>query len=77
LLRNQYPHSKALTLVQAKPYDSHFWRGSMKIKELVLSYGSFKIKDVTQIRFWEDTWVSNYRGLVPQILWATGYGPKF
>jgi hypothetical protein len=49
----------------------------MKIKELVLSYGSFKIKDVTQIRFWEDTWVSNYRGLVPQILWATGYGPKF
>jgi hypothetical protein len=29
----------------------------MKIKELVLSCGSFMIKDGTQIRFWEDTWV--------------------
>jgi hypothetical protein len=43
--------------VQAKPYDSHFWRGLMKIKELVLSCGSFMVKDGTQIRFWEDTWV--------------------
>jgi hypothetical protein len=31
----------------------------MNIKELVLSCGSFKIRDVTQIRFWEDTWVGN------------------
>jgi hypothetical protein len=29
----------------------------MKIKELVLSCGSFMVKDGTQIRFWEDTWV--------------------
>jgi hypothetical protein len=55
LLRNKYLHSKALTQVQAKPYYSHFLRGPMKIKELVLSCGSFMIKDGTQIRFWEDT----------------------
>jgi hypothetical protein len=45
--------------VQTKPYDSHFWRGLMNIKELILSCGSFKIRDETQIRFWEDTWVGN------------------
>jgi hypothetical protein len=45
--------------VQAKSYDSHFWRGLMKIKDIVLSCGSFMIRDETQIRFWEDTWVGN------------------
>jgi hypothetical protein len=59
LLRNKYLHSKVLTQVQAKPYDSHFWRGLTKIKNIVLSCGSFIIRDVTQIRFWEDTWVDN------------------
>jgi hypothetical protein len=31
----------------------------MNIKELLLSCGSFKIRDETQIRFWENTWVGN------------------
>jgi hypothetical protein len=31
----------------------------MKIKEIILSCESFKIKDETQIRFWEDTWIVN------------------
>jgi hypothetical protein len=31
----------------------------MRIKELVSSRGSFRIRDGTQIRFWEDTWVGN------------------
>jgi hypothetical protein len=31
----------------------------MKIKDIVLSCGSFMIRDGTQIRFWEDTWVGN------------------
>jgi hypothetical protein len=44
-----------LTQVQAKPYDSYFWRGLMKIKDIVLSCGSFMIRDGTQIRFWKDT----------------------
>jgi hypothetical protein len=31
----------------------------MKIKDIVLSCGSFMIRDGTQIRFWEDTWVDD------------------
>jgi hypothetical protein len=31
----------------------------MKIKDIILSCGSFMIRDETQIRFWEDTWVGN------------------
>ena len=36
---------KSLPQVQAKPNDSHIWRGLMKIKEEVLACGSFEIKD--------------------------------
>jgi hypothetical protein len=43
LLRNKYLRSKSLTQVEAKPYDSHFWRGLMHIKDEVLSKGSFDI----------------------------------
>ena len=57
LFRNKYLSSKSLPQVQAKPNDSHFWRGLMKIKEEVLACGSFEIKDGKQTRFWEDTWV--------------------
>jgi hypothetical protein len=31
----------------------------MKIKDEVLTNGSFKIRDVSTIRFWEDKWVGN------------------
>ena len=41
LFRNKYLSSKSLTQVQAKPNDSHFWRGLMKIKEEILACGSF------------------------------------
>jgi hypothetical protein len=57
LLRNKYLRSKSLTQVEAKPYDSHFWRGLMHIKDEVLSLGSFDIKDGTNVRFWDDTWI--------------------
>ena len=33
ILTNKYLGSKSLTQVHAKPYDSHFWRGLMKIKD--------------------------------------------
>jgi len=59
LLRNNYLGSKSLTQVKAKPYDSHFWRGLMKIKDEVLTKGSFSIKDGSTARFWEDNWVGN------------------
>ena len=57
LLTNKYLSSKTLTQVTAKPNDSHFWRGLMRIKDEVLSKGSFIIKDGTKTRFWDDTWV--------------------
>ena len=57
LLTNKYLRSKSLSQVKAKPYDSHFWRGLMKIKDEVLAKGSFEIKDGSKARFWEDTWV--------------------
>ena len=45
--------------VKAKPYDSHFWRGLMNIKDEFLTNGTFLIKDESATRFWEDTWVGN------------------
>jgi hypothetical protein len=57
LLANKYLRSKSLTQVKAKPFDSHSWRGLMKIKDEVFSNGSFSIKDGSKTRFWDDTWV--------------------
>jgi len=37
LLTNKYLRSKTLTQVKAKPNDSHFWRGLMRIKDEVLA----------------------------------------
>jgi hypothetical protein len=51
--------TKTLTQVSSKPNDSHFWRGLMHIKDEVLSKESFIIKDGTNIRFWEDTWLGD------------------
>jgi len=59
MLRNKYLRSKTLTQVTAKPNDSHFWRGLMHIKEEVLTKGSFDIKDGTETRLWDDTWVGD------------------
>jgi hypothetical protein len=59
LLTNKYLNSKSLSQVKAKPYDSHFWRGLMKIKDEVLQHGSFSVKDGEKTRFWEDTWVGS------------------
>ena len=42
-----------------KPGDSHFWKGLLKVKEDFLGCGTFRIKDGSQTRFWEDTWVSS------------------
>jgi hypothetical protein len=59
LLKNRYLRSKSLTQVKAKPYDSHFLRGLMKIKDEVLTNGSFIIIDGSTTRFWEDKWAGN------------------
>jgi hypothetical protein len=59
LLKNKYFGSKSLTHVKVKPYDFHFWRGFMKIKDEVLTNGSFIIRDGSTTRFWEDKWAGN------------------
>ena len=59
LLKNKYLRSKSLTQVKAKPYDSHFWRGLMNIKDEFLTNVTFLIKDGSATRFWEDTWIGN------------------
>ena len=33
LIQNKYLHSKSLSQVKAKPFDSPFWKGLMKVKE--------------------------------------------
>jgi hypothetical protein len=43
LLRNKYLTTK--TLSQAKPNDSHFWNGLLKVKKKVLDCGTLNIKD--------------------------------
>jgi hypothetical protein len=59
ILRNKYLHSKPLSQAQWKNGDSHFWASLMKVKREFLRFGTFKVKDGTQVRFWEDKWLGN------------------
>jgi hypothetical protein len=59
LLTNKYLGEKTLSQVQLKPTDSPFWKGIMKVKDDFLKFGSFKIGDGNQTRFWEDIWLGN------------------
>jgi hypothetical protein len=54
ILCNKYLGSKPLAQVQWKNGDSHFWASLMKVKRDFLRFGSFIIKDGSQVRFWED-----------------------
>ena len=51
--------SKAISQVYWKPGDSHFWVGLMATKKYFFRYGTFSIKDGSEIRFWEDKWLGN------------------
>ena len=57
LLMRQYIGSSAVSQVSWKPGDSHFWAGLMATKKFLFPYGSFSIKDGSEIRFWEDRWL--------------------
>ena len=57
LLRRKYVGSSALSQVSWKSGDSHFWTGLMAMKKFFFPYGSFSIKDGSEIRFWENTWL--------------------
>ena len=51
--------SNAISQIDWKPGDSHFWSGVMKAKELFFQFGTFSVRDGSQVRFWEDTWLGN------------------
>jgi hypothetical protein len=59
LIHNKYLHSKSLSQVTVRLYDSPFWKGLLKYKDEFFERGLFKIGDGIQTRFWEDTWLGN------------------
>nr|CAE04633.3 OSJNBa0028I23.15 [Oryza sativa Japonica Group] len=59
LLRKKYLAKKTIMQVQKQRGDSHFWTGLMGVKDTFSSFGSFKLQDGLQIRFWEDCWLGN------------------
>lgn len=48
---NKYLGSKPLTQVEWKARDSHFWSGLVKVKRNFFRFGSFIVKDGSQIQF--------------------------
>ena len=59
LLKNKSLGSKPLVQVQWKPGDSYFWASLMKVKHDFLRFGNFKIRNGSQVRFWEDNWLGS------------------
>ena len=41
------------------PGDSQFWVGLMKVKREFMSLGKFDLGDGSQVRFWEDSWITS------------------
>ena len=60
LLRRKYLKNKPLGAVNRKPRDSHFWSGLMNVKDRVLGWGTFQVRNGKDIRFWEDKWLGNF-----------------
>ena len=59
ILQNKYLNNKTLSQVEAKPTDSPFWKGLMKVKDEFFNRGSFIIGDGTKTRFWNDIWLGD------------------
>ena len=51
ILQNKYLNNKTLSQVEAKPTDSPFWKGLMKVKDEFFNRGSFIIGDGRKTRF--------------------------
>lgn len=56
----EYLGNKTFGQVVRKPGDSHFWSGLMKVKDLFLANGMFKVNNGHATRFWEDKWLGNF-----------------
>ena len=69
IIRNKYLGTKPLVQVQWKSGESHFWASLMKVKRDLLRFGTFIIKDGSQVRFWEKIWLDNrsLRDQYPQL----------
>jgi hypothetical protein len=50
---------KSIVLGLLKLGDSHFWVDLMAIKKDFYHFGSFNIKDGSEIRFWKDKWLEH------------------
>jgi hypothetical protein len=50
--KKKYLWNKTLGQVTKKPGDSHFWAGLLKVKDLFLSFGTFKVNSGRNTRFW-------------------------
>jgi hypothetical protein len=57
LLHNKYLRHKTLSAVQAKPTDSSFWKGLMRVKEEFFNRGFFQIGNGMNTRVCEDIWL--------------------
>uniref|UniRef100_A0A453APP6 Reverse transcriptase zinc-binding domain-containing protein n=1 Tax=Aegilops tauschii subsp. strangulata TaxID=200361 RepID=A0A453APP6_AEGTS len=49
--------SKTLAQVTARPNDSPFWKGLMRMKALFFHRVKFFVGNGMTTRFWEDTWL--------------------
>jgi hypothetical protein len=56
-LQNKYLKDKTLSQVEAKPTDSRFWKGLMKVKDDLFMRGSMPVGNGQNTRFWEDMYL--------------------
>ena len=59
LICNKYLHSKSLSQVRARPTDSPFWMGRLKVKDGFFNRGTFSVINGESIGLWEDTWLGD------------------
>lgn len=60
LLCNKYFGPKAWLRHDGwNPGNSHFWKKLMAAKKHLFRFGSFAIKDGSEIRLWQDKWLGN------------------
>jgi hypothetical protein len=45
--------------VEAKPTDSLFWKGLMRVKCKYFSRGHFQVGNGTIVHFWKDVWLGD------------------
>jgi hypothetical protein len=57
LIQNKYLKNKTLLQVTAKPTDSQFWKGLIRVKNDFFQRGSFAVGNGQSTRFWEYTWL--------------------